>query len=170
MKKIILLFLSAIFMNMTQAQLYDVIADRDNSKMFRGFITESILKTDSSCKWYSEAQDIYTPKEKVVSTVKQNKDSISFLIFLGTWCEDSHYVVPRIMKILDAAAFPKDKITFVAVDRNKKDLTHLAETLHITNVPTIIAYKNGKELGRVVEYGATGRFDEEVAALLTPKK
>ncbi|HUN04241.1 MAG TPA: thioredoxin, partial [Niabella sp.] len=118
MKKIILLFLSAIFMNMTQAQLYDVISDRDNSKMFRGFITESILKTDSSCKWYSEAQDIYTPKEKVVSTVKQNKDSISFLIFLGTWCEDSHYVVPRIMKILDAAAFPKDKITFVAVDRN----------------------------------------------------
>ena len=106
----------------------------------------------------------------MVSTVKQNKDSISFLIFLGTWCEDSHYVVPRIMKILDAAAFPKDKITFVAVDRNKKDLTHLAETLHITNVPTIIAYKNGKELGRVVEYGTTGRFDEEVAALLTPKK
>ena len=50
-------------MNMTQAQLYDVISDRDNSKMFRGFITESILKTDSSCKWYSEAQDIYTPKE-----------------------------------------------------------------------------------------------------------
>ncbi len=36
----------------------------------------------------------------------------------------------------------------------------------ITNVPTIIVLKNGKEVGRVVEYGASGKWDEELASLL----
>lgn len=162
----ILLF-SASFLN---AQTYETLQDRDSSKMYRGFINDSILKNDASCKWYGEAQNIYTPKENVVKTFAQNKDSIYFLVFLGTWCGDSHFVVPRFMKILNAANYPKDKITLVAVDRKKKDMTNLAATLHITNVPTIIVFKNGKELGRVIEYGNTGKYDEEVAGIITKSK
>jgi hypothetical protein len=33
-------------------------------------------------------------------------------------------------------------------------------------VPTIIVLKDGKELGRVVEYGNTGKWDRELADII----
>lgn len=167
MKKLLVLFLAITAQNALMAQGFETLKDRNGSKMYRGFITDSVLKTDTSCKWFGEAQKIYTPKETVVNTFKQNKDSVYFLIFLGTWCEDSHFIVPRFMKTLEMANYPKDKITIVAVDRKKKDMTNLTSTLHITNVPTIIVYKKGKEIGRVIEYGSTGKYDDEVAEIIT---
>ena len=49
--------------------------------------------------------------------------------------------------------FLQDRVTLIGVDREKKTLSHLSEALNVTNVPTIIVLKNGKEMGRVVEYG-----------------
>lgn len=48
----------------------------------------------------------------------------------------------------------------------KKTLGNLADAFGITNVPTIIVMKEGKEIGRVVEYGKTGRFDKELADMM----
>jgi thioredoxin-like negative regulator of GroEL len=45
----------------------------------------------------------------------------------------------------------------------------LSEAFGITNVPTIIVMKNGKEVGRVVEYGHTGLFDKDLAEILAKK-
>jgi thiol-disulfide isomerase/thioredoxin len=149
------------------AQPYRVSADKDGSKMYTGFISDDLMKGDSAFKWFDATQRIYKPKKQVVKTFAANKDSVNFVIFMGTWCEDSHFVIPRFFKILDTAAFDKERVTLIAVDRSKKDITNLATTFNITNVPTIIVFKNGKEIGRVVEYGTTGKYDEEVAALLT---
>jgi len=150
----------------SKAQFYQTQPDRDSSKMLIGFINDTMLNSDSSFKWFAKAQKIYKPKEAVVRTLAANKDSINLMIFLGTWCEDSRFVIPRFYKIIDSAGFNKDKIPLIAVDRTKKDNHHITTALHVTNVPTIIVFKHGKELGRVVEYGETGRYDEEVAALL----
>jgi hypothetical protein len=35
------------------------------------------------------------------------------------------------------------------------------------NVPTIIVLKDGKEIGRVVEYGKTGMFDKELGEIIS---
>lgn len=154
----------------SSAQNYEAFADRDSSKMYVGFISEELLKSDSAFKWYAKAQSIYTPKQPVVKIFADNKDSVQLLVVMGTWCEDSHFVIPRFYKILEAAGFNKTNVPLLAVDRNKRDKTHLTHTLNITHVPTIIVYKNGKELGRVVEYGNTGKYDEEVAALISTAK
>jgi hypothetical protein len=42
----------------------------------------------------------------------------------------------------------------------------MARAMHVRNTPTIIVLKNGKELGRLVEYGKTGRWDRELAAII----
>ena len=47
-----------------------------------------------------------------------------------------------------------------------KTLGNIADAFKITNVPTIIVMKDGKEVGRVIEYGKTGKWDEELAELL----
>jgi thiol-disulfide isomerase/thioredoxin len=85
---------------------------------------------------------------------------------MGTWCEDSHYIIPKFYTLTDAAGFSNDRITLIGVDRSKKTLSHLTEALNIKNVPTIMVMKNGKEIGRVVEYGKYGMFDKELAEII----
>jgi hypothetical protein len=57
-------------------------------------------------------------------------------------------------------------ITFFGVNRAKKSLANIADAFGIINVPTIIVMKDGKETGRVVEYGKTGKWDKELAEIL----
>ncbi len=67
----------------------------------------------------------------------------------------------------EASGFPEDRITLYAVDRNKKTKGTIADDYHITNIPTIIVVKDGKEVGRVVEYGKTGKWDKEFADIFS---
>jgi hypothetical protein len=55
------------------------------------------------------------------------------------------------------------------VDRSKKTIQHLSETFHIINVPTIIVLKDGKEVGRIIEYGKSGMFDKDLGEVITRK-
>ena len=38
--------------------------------------------------------------------------------------------------------------------------------MNITRTPTIVVMKDGKELGRLVEYGKTGHWDKELAEII----
>ena len=78
-------------------------------------------------------------------------------------------ILPKFFSLTDAAGFSPDRITIVGVDRSKKTVHHLTETFGVTNVPTIIVLKEGKEIGRVVEYGKTGMFDKDLGEILSTK-
>jgi thiol-disulfide isomerase/thioredoxin len=85
---------------------------------------------------------------------------------MGTWCEDSQDIIPKFYSLTDAAGFSQDRITLIGVDRKKTTLSHLTEALGIINVPTIIVLKNGKEKGRIVEYGKYGMVDRELGEIV----
>lgn len=173
MKQLLLtgLFIMASIAN--YAQGYEVATDdhyEKKEKMLLGSITDSLMVNDTAFKWFPEAEKVYTPQPAVVKVVKDNKDKINFKVVMGTWCPDSHYVIPRFFKILETAGVDKTKVNMLAVDRSKKDKNKITEVLNIVNVPTIIVYNNNKELGRVVEYGETGRFDSELAEIIKKAK
>lgn len=159
----IMLMASAV----SQAQnQYQVLEERPNEKSLKGILSREVITGDTTFKWYADAQKIYTPYAAAVEALQKNKDSVQLLVFMGTWCEDSHFVIPRLYKLTDAAGFPDNRISLIGVDRNKKTLSHLCEALNVINVPTIIVMKNGKELGRVVEYGKYGMFDKELGEIV----
>ncbi len=135
-------------------------------KTFKGIISREVIQNDSSFKWYAENLKGYTPNAFAVEALKKNADTIQLLTFMGTWCEDSHNIIPKFYFLLDKAGFSKERVTMIGVDRNKKTLSNLAEALNVKNVPTIIVFKNGKELGRVVEYGKYGMFDKELGEVI----
>lgn len=145
---------------------YQVLVERPNEKSLKGILSREAITGDTSFKWYADAQKIYNPYAAAVESLQKNKDSVQLLVFMGTWCEDSHFVIPRLYKLTDAAGFTDSHISLIGVDRNKKTLSHLCEALNIINVPTIIVMKNGKELGRVVEYGKYGMFDKELGEIV----
>ncbi|MGE9311180.1 thioredoxin family protein [Niabella sp. CJ426] len=171
MKKLALLSILHIMVLLTaQAQNYGTVKDRTGKKLLKGFVTDSILKADpAEFKWFAENESVYKPAEAVVNSFIAQKDSVTFMVFFGTWCPDSHYVVPRFYKILEQAGVDKKRVTLFALDRTKKDEAHFATNFNVLHVPTIIILKEGKETGRVVEYGATGKFDEELAKVLNEK-
>lgn len=169
MKKLLPVFiLTLLLSNLLSAQnQYEVLVERPNEKSFKGIISRAVLTADTSFKWYGEAYKSYSPNPSSIEVLRQHKDTIQLLVFMGTWCEDSHFVIPRLFKLTDAAGFSDDRVTLIGVDRSKKTLSHLCEALQVTNVPTIIVMKKGKELGRVIEYGSSGLFDKDLAEVLS---
>ncbi|MGH2563328.1 MAG: thioredoxin family protein [Ginsengibacter sp.] len=152
---------------------YTILTDTsdDNSKMLRGIITKSDLANDTSFKWYAESQKIYPhPDSTLVAAFSNNKDKIYFLIFGGTWCEDTQFILPKFYKIQEASGFPEDRIMVFALDKNKRTTGNIAQAMNITHTPTIVVMRDGKESGRLVEYGKTGKWDQELAAIInTPQ-
>lgn len=145
---------------------YQVLVERPDEKTLKGIISREVLLNDASFKWYAENLKNYKPNVSALEELQKNKDSVQLLAFMGTWCEDSHNIIPKFYSLLDVAGFPQDRVTLIGVDRKKQTLSHLSEALNITNVPTIIVLKNGKEIGRVVEFGKYGLFDMELAEIL----
>ncbi len=138
-------------------------------KVYKGILSKEILLNDTSFKWYADNQKYYTPMVTAVEAVKLNKDSIELLVFMGTWCEDSHFIIPRLYELSEAAGFDSKKITLIGTDRYKKTLSHLCEALNIYNVPTILVMKKGVEQGRIIEYGKYGMFEKDMIEILSSK-
>jgi hypothetical protein len=149
-----------------QAQ-YEVLAERPNEKTLKGIISKEVLTRDTSfSKWWNDALKSYTPNAAAIEGLKKQKDSIQLMVFMGTWCEDSHVIIPKFYALLNASGFPEEKVTLIGVDRNKKTLGHLSDAMSADKAPTIIVLKKGREQGRVVEYGKYGLFDMELAEIL----
>lgn len=167
MKKLIPVIIAFLLVGNLEAQnQYEVLSERPNEKTLKGIISREVLLKDTSFKWYAENQKNYKPNAAALEGLKQHKDSIRLLVFMGTWCEDSHIVIPKLFALIDAAGFPEDRVSLIGVDRNKLTLGHLSETMNADKAPTIIVMKKGRELGRVVEFGKYGLFDMELGEIL----
>ncbi|MET0638333.1 MAG: thioredoxin family protein [Chitinophagaceae bacterium] len=158
---VLLLFIS--FTSGAQTQ-YEIIKGND-AKILKGIINRDLLEKDTSFTWYATNKNGFKPNIKALEGLKKNADSVQLIVFMGTWCEDSHFIIPKLFALTDAAGLKEKNITLIGVDRQKKTHGNLAESLNVLNVPTIIVMKNGKEIGRVVEYGKTGQFDKDLGEI-----
>jgi thiol-disulfide isomerase/thioredoxin len=147
----------------------EVSRDADGNKILKGFIAKKDLAADTAFGWFVQGQKEFTPNADVVKQYAAVKDSINILVFGGTWCGDTKHLLPAFLATTDAAGIQASRITLIGVDHDKKTLFNLAETFNIINVPTFIVMKNGKELGRVVEYGRIGSPEKEIAEMLGKK-
>jgi len=170
MQKLITLFIVSFIAAAAWAQPAEISKDASGNKVIKGFMTQKDLATDSSFQWFANNQKGFTPQANAVEAFKQAKDSIHIVAFGATWCDDSKYILPKFFALTDAAGFPQERITLLGVDRDKKTINQLSEAFNVTMVPTIIVLKNGKEVGRVVEYGRYGMVDKELGEIVGGKK
>ena len=168
MKKIFIIITAIFLVNgsiFAQSQA-EISRDDKGNKILKGIISRNELENDTAfTSWWAENLKGYTPQSQAVAELRKNTN-IQFITFMGTWCGDSKFIIPKFYSLLDAAGFPQDKVTLIGVDRSKKTLSHLTEALNVINVPTIIVMSNGKEVGRVVEYGKYGLFDKELGEII----
>lgn len=167
MKKIFLILLAAAITGSVSAQT-EVTGEGAN-KIIKGFMSRADLANEPAFTWYTENSKGFTPDASALAAFKAQKDSIYIIAFGGTWCGDSKYLLPKFLALADAAGLAPDHITLIGVDRGKKTVLHLSETFQVNRIPTFIVLKNGKEIGRVAEYGTTGMFDRELGAIVSGK-
>lgn len=151
-----------------QAQ-YEASQDLPNHpdvKIVRGLVNKYLLQNDTAFAWYRQSQSYYKPDTATLNAFERAKGKFDFIVFGGTWCEDTQFVLPKFFKLQEASGITDEAITMYGVNRAKTSLGNITRALNVTLVPTIIVMKDGKEVGRVVEYGKTGKWDKELAELL----
>jgi len=145
---------------------YNISTEEDGTKILTGICDRTIFKSEPEFKeWFEPRYAEYSIDEASVKEINSLSHSISFLVFFGTWCSDSKQEIPRFFKIIDAAKFSASNITMYGLDRSKKSDDGMTEKFTIHNVPTIIVLKEGRELGRIVEYPQE-TLEKDLAAIL----
>jgi thiol-disulfide isomerase/thioredoxin len=163
-----LLFCSLFAASANSQAQYEILKDEKHPEqhILRGIINKYVVQNDTSYKWYSGSAASYKPDTATLTAFEKAKDKVQFVIFGGTWCEDTQSILPKFFKLQEMSGIADNVITFFGVNRAKKSLASITDAFGIINVPTIIVMKNGKEIDRVVEYGKTGKWDRELATIL----
>ena len=73
------------------------------------------------------------------------------MVLIGTWCEDSQNLIPKLYTTLLKADYDVGSVKIIGVDRMKEAKERMEKPYSIEKVPTIIVYKNEKEVGRIIE-------------------
>ncbi|MFK8009667.1 MAG: thioredoxin family protein [Saprospiraceae bacterium] len=120
-------------------------------------------------EWYQKYYAEYKPNPKVISKGKSKMKGVEVLAFLGTWCGDSKRGVPQFYKVMDEMGFDEKNLKLVSVSDSKEQYKRSPngeeKGLNIFRVPTFIFYKEGKEIGRIVETPTTS-FEVDVAQIV----
>ncbi|MBN8834153.1 MAG: hypothetical protein ABS68_02480 [Niastella sp. SCN 39-18] len=136
------------------------------SYILNGIISKYAVMNNAEYSWYKTNQEAYAPSADVLEAMEKAKGKFTFLVFGGTWCEDTHFIIPKFFKLQELSGIADKDISFIGVTRLKTTLGNLTRVFNISHVPTIIILKDGKETGRLVEYGSTGLWDKELVTLL----
>lgn len=118
--------------------------------------------------WRSIMND-YQPNDAAVAALKANGADAKVTLLYGTWCPDSKNYIPRLIKALRAAGNDKIQVKLIGIDNQFREPVDTVQPQRITNVPTVIVERNGREVGRIVETPATGTIEEDLAAILSGK-
>jgi thiol-disulfide isomerase/thioredoxin len=111
----------------------------------------------------------YQPDASAVAAIKANAAETKVTLLYGTWCPDSKNYVPRLIKALKAAGNDKIQVRLIGVDNQFREPVDAVQPRRITNVPTVIVERDGREIGRIVETPATKTMEEDLAAILSGK-
>jgi len=155
MKKLSLIFTMILFVSFLKAQDINKtkIDEKSQMEVLTGLCNRDGLKSNLFKTYYDSEYSSYVPDSATIKNLKKllADKNIKVTIVMGSWCGDSQEQVPRFYKIIDALNFPETNITLYCVDRTKKTDNGETDNLAITLVPTFIFYKDGKEIGRIIE-------------------
>ncbi len=111
------------------------------------------LKEGEYKEWFDKNYEEF--ETKLSTKDKDQFEDVEVKVFIGTWCGDTKYLLPRFIKAWDNMGLNQNQLEIVAL-HNEDELYKLGpdgETagLNIHRVPTFIFERDGSEIGRIVE-------------------
>ncbi len=157
----------SILLLIVAAVLSGCVGQRE-AQVERGWIDRAALMKPEHHE-FKERYDTVQVEQQFVPVIKSLEDSVSAIVFLGTWCPDSRREVPRFLKTADEAGIPQERIKLYALDRTKKSDDGLSEQYHIERIPTFVFLKHGEEIGRITEVPEKTIEQDMLMILAKPK-
>lgn len=125
--------------------LSSMAQQNDSTQVLEGKLTRTQLEQFA---WFKNQYNTYKPFPAVLQQLT-NYPKCSIMVVLGTWCSDSHELVPQLFKVADMAGW--ENIELIGVDRKKQCSTVDIKALAIEYVPVILVFNNKKLVGKIVE-------------------
>lgn len=100
---------------------------------------------------YGDLARGYIPEREAIESIRANINGLAITVFVGDWCPDCRVQLPAFLAVMSAVDKDKIKIEFIGMDRNKEDALGKAEEMNVLAVPTFIFFRNGNEIGRIIE-------------------
>lgn len=126
--------------------------EEDGGEMLLGRIDREGLEQEPFGTWFSENYEAHVMDTLTVEKIDTLLSEVKIKIYLGSWCEDSQREVPALYKILDHLDFDYSKMELIAMTHDKDTPQNFEEDMNIEYIPSIIFYKDGIEMDRIVEY------------------
>ena len=134
------------------AQDYKFIPDEKNGEqLILGYCPVSLMNDSTFNNTWTSEYESYKPDYEILDSLEGKLEDINIKIVFRSTCSDSREQLPRFFKILKELNYNLNSITLIGINREKQGLSNEAEGLDIQFVPTIIFYKDGIEIGRIVE-------------------
>lgn len=129
-----------------------VYSEKTKQDILLGPVTRSGFQMEPFSDWFDTNYSNYELDEQTIDQIPSSAwEGIKITVVLATWCPDSRREMPRFLKILDHAGFQEEKIRMISVNREKKAPSLDLDHLDIQRVPTMIFFRNGEEIGRIIE-------------------
>ena len=119
--------------------------------LLRGQITFADLLDESTCSWLSAGASLYKADTKALEGIQGLGGPYRYVVFAGTWCEDTQILLPQFYAVMQQAGIPVSAVTLFGMNRAKKALNDEEQVFEITRVPTIIVLEQNREIGRITE-------------------
>ena len=134
------------------AQDYKIIPDEKTGEpLILGYCPASIVIDSLFTDTWTTEYNNYQPDFETLDSLEGKLEDINIKIVFRSTCSDSREQLPRLFKILNELNYNVNSINLIGVNREKQGLSNETEGLEIELVPTIIFYKDGNEIGRIVE-------------------
>lgn len=118
------------------------------------FDLDDLIKDSIYGEWYMEN---YQDEDGLMSSPSwagQLRD-VQVDIYIGTWCGDSKYYLPRFIKVWESLGLSEDQLKFTAlydgIAKYKQGPNGEEKGKNIHRVPTFIFSRGGGEIARIVE-------------------
>ena len=139
----------------------------NGSLVYQGRFGFDDLRQEPAFSWFAQGAASYQPDKGSVEMLRRLLPGHKLVVFLGTWCEDSQIMIPRLYKTLQLAGYPLDSLEMIGANRAKETLGDEGRRYGLEKVPTVIVLKDGRERGRIVEL-VHRSIEQDLAAILRP--
>jgi thiol-disulfide isomerase/thioredoxin len=153
MKKLFLALLLIIGVHAFAQDSKTTVALDENGNLI-GVISRENFLSEPYSDWYASNYENYEANQTTIESLTPLLvlNGITVKVFMGTWCSDSQEQTPVFYKVMDACDFNEELIEVIGVNDTKTTPDNLQEGFDLERVPTFIFYKDGIEIGRIVEY------------------
>ncbi len=146
-----ILYITLILIITIQAQTKIETDSKTDPPMLVGRGVKSDILKAPFLEWYQENSKSYEADHGLVQATSDFINGVTIEIFMGTWCGDSRREVPRFLDIIEEAGYESEIQAIAYLNRDRVNPQGDEKGKNIHHVPTFIIYRDGIELGRIVE-------------------